>query len=131
MLAPLPYAPDFRPYLTIHDPCFAGLAAGALPGPGNSLPSLLGVTNLYFVKALSTWPNVLSTGYAAQQQQAVAAGGGGEVAVEDSGRGSDNSAFRRSESAQSVSSSNGNSGSSGAGSRIGQALRRRTQGPQV
>ena len=46
LLAPLPYACDWRPYLTIHDPAFAPLAGGALPSPKNGLPCLLGVTNL-------------------------------------------------------------------------------------
>eukprot|EP00195_Chlamydomonas_chlamydogama_P012460 CAMPEP_0202914128 /NCGR_PEP_ID=MMETSP1392-20130828/62304_1 /ASSEMBLY_ACC=CAM_ASM_000868 /TAXON_ID=225041 /ORGANISM="Chlamydomonas chlamydogama, Strain SAG 11-48b" /LENGTH=649 /DNA_ID=CAMNT_0049605655 /DNA_START=669 /DNA_END=2618 /DNA_ORIENTATION=+ len=64
LMAPLPYAPDFRPYYTIHDADFRKLASGMLPLPGqaDSSPCLLGVTNLFFVKALSGWPNVLSVG---------------------------------------------------------------------
>ncbi|KAJ9516005.1 hypothetical protein QJQ45_016820 [Haematococcus lacustris] len=56
LTAPLPYARDFRPYYTIHDPGFAALANGGLPGGGGQqggepeLPCLLGVTNLYFVR---------------------------------------------------------------------------------
>ncbi len=131
LLAPFPYAADFRPYLTIHDPCFAKLAAGALPTPANGLPCLLGVTNLYFIKALPAWPNVLSTGYGAQQRQQQQHGGG---SGEDSNNGSDGGGgMGRSESGQSFASSSGSLGASGAarGSRLGQALRRRAQGPQV
>ncbi|KAJ9516128.1 hypothetical protein QJQ45_024559 [Haematococcus lacustris] len=68
LTAPLPYARDFRPYYTIHDPGFAALANGGLPGGGGQqggepeLPCLLGVTNLYFVRALAHWPSVLSVG---------------------------------------------------------------------
>lgn len=41
-----------RPYFTIHDPAFAGLAAGALPDshPGSDAPALMGVTNLFFLR---------------------------------------------------------------------------------
>ena len=69
LLTPFPYAADYRPYLTIHDPCFARLAGGILPSLENGLPCLMGVTNFYFIKALPAWPNVLSTGYAAQLAQ--------------------------------------------------------------
>ncbi|CAL8466888.1 g6424 [Coccomyxa elongata] len=62
LITPLPYSADFRPYFTIHDPDFAHLASKQLPSNTNSLPRLLGVTNLFFLKALPTWPNVLSTG---------------------------------------------------------------------
>ncbi len=52
-----------RPYYTIHDSAFAALAAGALPGPQQrSVPCLIGATNLYFVKALTQWPSILSVG---------------------------------------------------------------------
>lgn len=53
LLAPFPYSLDWRPYFTIHDPCFARLAAGEPPTAANGLPMLLGVTNLYFLKV---WP---------------------------------------------------------------------------
>ncbi|KAK9805887.1 hypothetical protein WJX73_001357 [Symbiochloris irregularis] len=59
---PLPYSTDFRPYFTIHDAEYALLAAGAIPDNSNALPRLLGVTNLYFLKGMATWPNVLATG---------------------------------------------------------------------
>ncbi|KXZ45966.1 hypothetical protein GPECTOR_49g550 [Gonium pectorale] len=63
LTAPLPYAPDFRPYYCIHDAAFSRMAAGQLPGPETrDVPTLIGVTNLYFVRALPHWPNVLSVG---------------------------------------------------------------------
>ena len=58
LIAPFPPAVDFRPYFTIHDPAFAGLASGTRPSGTNGLPSLLGATNLYFLKALPDFPNV-------------------------------------------------------------------------
>jgi hypothetical protein len=51
MISPLPYSADFRPYFTIHDEDFGALAGGQLPDNSNALPRLLGVTNLYFLKA--------------------------------------------------------------------------------
>ena len=50
LISPLPYSADFRPYYTIHDPSFGALLANQLPDNSNSLPRLLGVTNLYFLK---------------------------------------------------------------------------------
>lgn len=51
LVAPLPYALDFRPYFCIHDTAFARLAAGVMPGPeARDVPSLIGVTNLYFIR---------------------------------------------------------------------------------
>lgn len=52
LITPLPYSADFRPYFTIHDPDFAHLASQQLPSNTNSLPRLLGVTNLFFLKVL-------------------------------------------------------------------------------
>ena len=51
LITPLPYSADWRPFFTIHDPVFAALSAGELPGNSNALPRLIGVTNLYFLKA--------------------------------------------------------------------------------
>ncbi len=56
LITPLPYSADFRPYFTIHDPAFAQLASQQLPTNANSLPRLLGVTNLFFLKVQ---PNLL------------------------------------------------------------------------
>ncbi len=42
-----------RPYYTIHDTAFGALASGKLPSPESDpqgLPSVIGVTNLYFLK---------------------------------------------------------------------------------
>ena len=50
LITPLPFAADFRPYFTIHDSIFAQLSSHELPSNANSLPRLLGVTNLYFLK---------------------------------------------------------------------------------
>ncbi|KAF5830086.1 hypothetical protein DUNSADRAFT_15047 [Dunaliella salina] len=124
LIAPIPFAYDFRPYYTIHDSAFALLAKGVLPGDlphlhiqplhsptsapnspspaedvkashsggmGSSspagqqgsvdvpheaekegqegvdfgggpqgVPCLFGVTNLFFVKALTHWPSILA-----------------------------------------------------------------------
>ncbi|GIL57407.1 hypothetical protein Vafri_12586 [Volvox africanus] len=71
LVAPLPYAADFRPYYCIHDTAFSRMASGVLPGPeARDVPTLLGVTNLYFIRALPHWPNVLSIG---KREGAVAA----------------------------------------------------------
>lgn len=51
LVAPLPYAADFRPYYCIHDSAFSRMASGVLPGPeARDVPTLLGVTNLYFIR---------------------------------------------------------------------------------
>ncbi len=55
LITPLPYSADFRPYFTIHDPSFAPMAAGTMPGADNGLPRLLGITNLYFLKVCASW----------------------------------------------------------------------------
>ncbi|KAJ1435167.1 Tripartite DENN domain [Sesbania bispinosa] len=60
LVAPLLCSVDFRPYFTIHDPVFARLNAiqegEAFP------PVILGVTNLFFLKALRNIPHVVSVG---------------------------------------------------------------------
>ncbi len=58
LITPLPYAADFRPYFTIHDSVFLQLSAQELPSNSNSLPRLLGVTNLYFLKVRCRCPDV-------------------------------------------------------------------------
>lgn len=70
LISPIPYAEDFRPYYSIHDPTFQNLIeacdeAKKQDSPldlEDNLPHLLGVTNLYFIKALPLWPNVVSIG---------------------------------------------------------------------
>ena len=64
-----------RSGLQIHDEDFPRLASGQLPENSNALPRLLGVTNLYFLKALPNWPNVLSTGKRTVLQRSVSDGG--------------------------------------------------------
>ncbi|KAE9602253.1 hypothetical protein Lal_00049660 [Lupinus albus] len=60
LVAPLICSVDFRPYFTIHDPDFAHLNSiqegEAFP------PMVLGVTNLFFLKALRNIPHIISVG---------------------------------------------------------------------
>ncbi|CAK8534405.1 unnamed protein product [Lathyrus sativus] len=60
LVAPLLCSVDFRPYFTIHDPVFARLNSiqegEAFP------PVILGVTNLFFLKALRNIPHIVSVG---------------------------------------------------------------------
>lgn len=79
LIAPLPCAVDFRPYFTIHDPSFAALAV--LPPGTPPPPMLLGVTNVFFVKALPTWPHVLSVGYKPPPRPPVVVGGSSSAGV--------------------------------------------------
>ncbi|KAF6137232.1 hypothetical protein GIB67_036269 [Kingdonia uniflora] len=60
LVAPLLCSVDFRPYFTIHDPDFATLntLSEGLPFP----PMILGVTNLFFLKALRNIPHIVSVG---------------------------------------------------------------------
>ncbi|KAH0459804.1 hypothetical protein IEQ34_010467 [Dendrobium chrysotoxum] len=60
LLAPLLCSVDFRPYFTIHDPDFARL--NSLPEGYRFPPMVLGVTNLFFLKALRNIPHVISVG---------------------------------------------------------------------
>lgn len=71
MISPVPYSTDFRPYYTIHDATFHELimAHDSCQNGGAEelelephLPHLIGLTNLYFLKALPRWPNILSIG---------------------------------------------------------------------
>ncbi len=74
-----PHPRPRRPYYTLHDPAFRHLQAGELPTPSaTSLPCLMGVTNLFFIKALQQWPNILAVGHkeAAGGHWGTAAGGG-------------------------------------------------------
>ncbi|CAL9092695.1 uncharacterized protein LOC103987229 [Musa acuminata AAA Group] len=60
LVAPLPFSVDFRPYFTIHDPGFARL--NSLGEDEEFPPMVLGVTNLFFLKALRNIPHVVSVG---------------------------------------------------------------------
>ncbi|KAL5995951.1 hypothetical protein ACLOJK_026024 [Asimina triloba] len=60
LVAPLPCSIDFRPYFTIHDPDFARL--NSLREGDQFPPMVLGVTNLFFLKALRSVPHVVSVG---------------------------------------------------------------------
>ncbi|CAH8334568.1 unnamed protein product [Eruca vesicaria subsp. sativa] len=60
LVAPLFCSVDFRPYFTIHDPGFARL--NSLREGESFPPMVLGVTNLFFLKALRNMPHVVSVG---------------------------------------------------------------------
>ncbi|KAK2968365.1 hypothetical protein RJ640_019503 [Escallonia rubra] len=60
LVAPLLCSVDFRPYFTIHDPEFAQL--NSLKEGDSFPPMVLGVTNLFFLKALRDIPHVVSVG---------------------------------------------------------------------
>ncbi|CAA0818403.1 Unknown protein [Striga hermonthica] len=60
LIAPLLFSVDFRPYFTIHDPEFAIL--NSLQDGSSFPPMVLGVTNLFFLKALRNMPHVVSVG---------------------------------------------------------------------
>ncbi|KAK7823144.1 protein dennd6a [Quercus suber] len=60
LVAPLLYSVDFRPYFTIHDPEFAHL--NSLKEGDTFPPIVLGVTNLFFLKALRKMPHIVSVG---------------------------------------------------------------------
>ncbi|XP_024391056.1 uncharacterized protein [Physcomitrium patens] len=60
LVAPLPCSVDFRPYFTIHDPDFSGL--NSVKEGEKAPPMVLGVTNLFFLKALRNIPHVISVG---------------------------------------------------------------------
>lgn len=50
LITPLPYSCDFRPYFTIHDSEFQAMAESQLPEEQNDLPTLIGITNVFFIK---------------------------------------------------------------------------------
>lgn len=60
LIAPLLCSVDFRPYFTIHDPEFAYL--NSLQEGDTFPPMILGVTNLFFLKALRNIPHIVSVG---------------------------------------------------------------------
>ncbi|MQL82515.1 hypothetical protein Taro_015004 [Colocasia esculenta] len=60
LVAPLLCSTDFRPYFTIHDPDFSHL--NSLGESDEFPPMVLGVTNLFFLKALRCIPHIVSVG---------------------------------------------------------------------
>ncbi|KAK7265020.1 hypothetical protein RJT34_32636 [Clitoria ternatea] len=60
LVAPLLFSVDFRPYFTIHDPEFARL--NTIREGETFPPIVLGVTNLFFLKALRYIPHIVSVG---------------------------------------------------------------------
>ncbi|KAL2461656.1 hypothetical protein Adt_45076 [Abeliophyllum distichum] len=72
LVAPLLCSIDFRPYFTIHDPEFAHL--NSLPEGASFPPMILGVTNLFFLKALRNMPHIVSVGSPASNSSRFAMG---------------------------------------------------------
>ncbi|KAK8967368.1 hypothetical protein KSP40_PGU005611 [Platanthera guangdongensis] len=72
LLAPLICSIDFRPYFTIHDPDFPGV--NSLPDDASFPPMVLGVTNLFFLKALRSIPHVVSVGIASPNTSRIPSG---------------------------------------------------------
>ncbi|XVF12336.1 hypothetical protein REPUB_Repub08aG0107600 [Reevesia pubescens] len=70
LVAPLLCSVDFRPYFTIHDPEFAQL--NSLQEGDKYPPMVLGVTNLFFLKALRNIPHIVSVGNPAPNSSRVA-----------------------------------------------------------
>eukprot|EP00216_Chloropicon_sp_CCMP2111_P001018 CAMPEP_0198247520 /NCGR_PEP_ID=MMETSP1446-20131203/46517_1 /TAXON_ID=1461542 ORGANISM="Unidentified sp, Strain CCMP2111" /NCGR_SAMPLE_ID=MMETSP1446 /ASSEMBLY_ACC=CAM_ASM_001112 /LENGTH=639 /DNA_ID=CAMNT_0043931845 /DNA_START=368 /DNA_END=2284 /DNA_ORIENTATION=- len=62
LVAPLSYCADFRPYFTIQDSEFQTMQNPSKCGTKEGLPSVVGVTNTYFLKAYKSWPNILAVG---------------------------------------------------------------------
>lgn len=60
LVAPLLCSVDFRPFFTIHDPEFAHL--NSVQEGDTFPPMVLGVTNLFFLKALRNIPHIVSVG---------------------------------------------------------------------
>lgn len=70
LIAPLLCSVDFRPYFTIHDPEFAQL--NSLQEGSTFPPLVLGVTNLFFLKALRNVPHIVSVGSPASNSNRLA-----------------------------------------------------------
>ncbi|KAI8915255.1 hypothetical protein DFJ77DRAFT_430348 [Powellomyces hirtus] len=65
LLKPIPFGGDFRPYFTIQDSDFKGIASRQrLP----TTATILGVTNPVFTKVLEHWPNVVRAAKASSKQ---------------------------------------------------------------
>ncbi|KAG7944520.1 hypothetical protein I3843_15G106100 [Carya illinoinensis] len=81
LVAPLLYSVDFRPYFTIHDPVFAHL--NSLQEGDIFPPMVLGVTNLFFLKALRNIPHIVSVGSPTNSNQPnlAARSSSGKIAV--------------------------------------------------
>lgn len=86
LVAPLLFSVDFRPYFTIHDPEFANL--NSLQEGSSFPPIVLGVTNLFFLKALRRMPHIVSVGSPASNSSRFAIGSkalAGGVSVQHEG----------------------------------------------
>lgn len=85
LVAPLLLSVDFRPYFTIHDPAFANL--NSIQDGGSFPPMILGVTNLFFLKALRTFPHVVSVGSPASNRLPFSARSTGRISTRPEGLG--------------------------------------------
>ncbi|CAH9075920.1 unnamed protein product [Cuscuta epithymum] len=72
LVSPLLCSIDFRPYFTIHDAEFAHL--NTLPEGATFPPMVLGVTNLFFLKALRNMPHIVSVGRTAPNSNRLSLG---------------------------------------------------------
>ncbi|KAG7590039.1 Tripartite DENN domain [Arabidopsis suecica] len=95
LVAPLFCSVDFRPYFTIHDPGFARL--NSLREGDTFPPMVLGVTNLFFLKALRSIPHVVSVGTPAPNSNRVAftSRSAGKLSVKPEGLGVQQLSLRR------------------------------------
>jgi hypothetical protein len=57
MIAPIHYAGDYRPYLTVHNSDFKIFARLGDPDP--FIPCIIGTTNPFFIKAYENWPHII------------------------------------------------------------------------
>ncbi|XP_052174896.1 uncharacterized protein LOC127789878 [Diospyros lotus] len=96
LVAPLLCSVDFRPYFTIHDPEFAHLNSVQ---DGDAFPPMvLGVTNLFFLKALRNIPHIVSVGSPPTSSNRVALaprGSAGRLSGRPEGLGLQNLSLRR------------------------------------
>ena len=85
LIAPVPYAGDYRPYITVFDPDFKEMCARHTKNKGLGLPStIVGTTNPYIVKMLQFWPTFVHA-LPSLHGKALRAGRDGAVAVVPTG----------------------------------------------
>ena len=60
MIAPIHYAGDYRPYLTVHNSDFKLFAAQGETDEFSAC--IVGTTNPFFIKAFEKWPNIIVAG---------------------------------------------------------------------
>ncbi|KYQ89269.1 hypothetical protein DLAC_09928 [Tieghemostelium lacteum] len=67
LISPLQLCADYRPYFTIHDTDFNHYISYNNNTENPIPPTILGVTNPFFLKAFSHWPNILTIGTVTQR----------------------------------------------------------------